>query len=56
MGLVRFRLVGTKNLRPEALLAEGRDLFAEELEKGADQKVAAKVVEITRTLLVARRP
>jgi len=55
-GSVTFRLVGTKNARPDTLLANGRDLFGAELaKKDKEQKVAEKVFEITRTVLMRRR-
>jgi 2-methylfumaryl-CoA hydratase len=48
---VTFRLVGTKNKKPAALLAEGADLFSPELGK-KDGRVAEKVFEIDRTVLM----
>jgi 2-methylfumaryl-CoA hydratase len=54
-GSVTFRVVGVKNVPTAALLADGADLFTPELGKDQD-KVPAKVVEITRTLLIRRRP
>lgn len=53
-GVVTLRVVGTKNQPPEALYGDGA-LFVPELDK-ADGKIAEKVVEITRRLLVRRRP
>ena len=55
---IRFRLVGTKNVKPAELLAQGADLFTSELEKKGPEakKVEAKVFEIDRTLLVRNRP
>lgn len=53
-GEVTFRLVATKNALPADIVATGKDLFAAELGKADDARVAEKVVEITRTLLVAR--
>ena len=52
---VRFRLVGTKNVRPSALLEGGADLFTAELGK-KEGKVAEKVFEIDRSVLMRRRP
>jgi len=56
---VTFRVVGTKNVRPAelvpALLAGGGDLFAPELGK-KEAKVAEKVFEIDRTVLMRKRP
>ena len=52
-GEVTMRLVGVKNVRPESILESGRDLFAAELGKDKDARVAQKVFEITRTVLVA---
>jgi 2-methylfumaryl-CoA hydratase len=52
---VTFRLVGLKNAKPEALLANGADLFTAELGKNAG-KVKEKVFEIDRTVLMRRRP
>lgn len=54
-GLVTLRIVGVKNVHPTALLSEGADLFTPEIKK-KDGKVAEKVVEITRTLLLRKRP
>lgn len=51
---VTFRLVGTKNVRPDALIARGGDLFGPELGK-KDGKVAEKVFEIDRSVLMRRR-
>ena len=53
-GLVTFRVVGTKNVPGSALL--DRDLFTAELNKDASAKVTAKVLEITRALLIRKRP
>jgi 2-methylfumaryl-CoA hydratase len=56
-GEITFRLVGTKNVPAAALLAKGADLFTPELEKkDAATKVKEKCVEITRTVLMRRRP
>jgi 2-methylfumaryl-CoA hydratase len=52
---VTFRLVGTKNVRPDALLAKGADLFGAELGK-KDGKVKEKVFEIDRTVLMLNKP
>jgi len=53
-GIVTLRVVGTKNTPPEALYAGGA-LFAPELDK-SEGKIAQKVVEITRKLLIRKRP
>jgi 2-methylfumaryl-CoA hydratase len=53
-GKVTLRVVGLKNTPARPLLDKGLDLFTPELGK-TDGKVAEKVVEITRTLLVRRR-
>jgi 2-methylfumaryl-CoA hydratase len=55
-GAVTFKLVGTKNAKPAALLDAGADLFADELAKGAADKVRDKVFEIERTVLMRKRP
>ena len=53
---VTFRLVGVKNRTSASAYAEHGDaLFADELSK-KDAKLKEKVVEITRTLFVRRRP
>ena len=53
---VTFRLVGVKNRTSASAYAEyGDALFADELSK-KDGKLKEKVVEITRTLYVRRRP
>ncbi len=53
---VVFRLVGVKNRTSASAYAEyGDALFADELSK-KEQKIKEKVVEITRTLYVRRRP
>jgi 2-methylfumaryl-CoA hydratase len=55
-GLVTFKLVGTKNTKPSALLDAGADLFSSELgKKSADSKVKEKVFEIERTVLMRKR-
>lgn len=54
-GAVTLRIVGLKNTPARPLLERGMDLFTPELGKTAG-KVTEKVVEITRTLLVRRRP
>ncbi|MCA9771074.1 MAG: MaoC family dehydratase [Myxococcales bacterium] len=56
LGIVTLRLVGTKNAKPVEVLAAGRDLFAPELKKAKDEKVKEKVFEITRKILVHKRP
>jgi 2-methylfumaryl-CoA hydratase len=56
-GEVTFRLVGTKNVPGARLLSSGADLFTPELEKkDAATKIKEKCVEITRTVLMRRRP
>ena len=50
-----LRVVGLKNTPARVLLERGADLFTPELGKTAG-RVPEKVVEITRTLLVCRRP
>jgi 2-methylfumaryl-CoA hydratase len=55
-GVVTFKLVGTKNVKPSALLDAGADLFSSELGKKApESKVKEKVFEIERTLLIRKR-
>jgi 2-methylfumaryl-CoA hydratase len=57
--IVKFRLVGTKNVKPAELLADprGADLFEAELgKKEPARKIDAKVFEIDRTLLIRNRP
>jgi 2-methylfumaryl-CoA hydratase len=46
-GIVRFKLVGVKNIRPSALINEGIDLF--------EDKFKQKVFEIERAVLLPRR-
>ncbi len=55
-GDVTFKLVGTKNVKPSALIDAGADLFADESGK-RDQaaRVKEKVFEIERTVLMRRR-
>jgi len=53
-GRVTFRVVGTKNVPGEDLLNE--DLFTPELGKDDSARIGAKVFEITRTLLLRKRP
>ncbi|MEM7447473.1 MAG: MaoC family dehydratase [Myxococcota bacterium] len=55
LGDVTMRLVGLKNTRPDQVLDEGLDLFAEELKKEKTDKIKSKVFEVTRTLRVLRR-
>ena len=52
-GEITFRVVGVKNTPARALLEAGEDLFAPEHGK-TSRKVEAKVVEITRRILVPR--
>ena len=54
-GSVTLRVVGTKNVPARPLLERTASLFEPELTK-AEGRVPEKVVEITRTLLVQRRP
>jgi len=54
-GAVTFKLVGTKNVKPSALLDRGVDLFADELGKDSAAKVKDKVFEIERTALMRRK-
>ncbi len=54
-GLVTLRVVGLRNVGALGLLERGADLFTPELGK-EDGRVPEKVVEVTRTLLVRRRP
>lgn len=53
-GEITFRVVGVKNTPARALLETGEDLFTPEHGKTSG-KVDAKVVEITRRVLVHRR-
>jgi 2-methylfumaryl-CoA hydratase len=53
-GIVTLRVVGTKN-RPGGELAKDPGFFTPELGK-TDAKVGDKVVEITRRLLIRKRP
>jgi len=55
--VVSFRLIGTKNVPGQKLLEAGIDLFTPELEKkDPATKVKEKCVEITRTVLMRKRP
>ena len=53
-GVLSLRVVGTKNKPAEELFLAG-DLFTPELEKTSG-KIAEKVVEISRELLIRKRP
>ena len=54
-GEVVFRVVGIKNVHPETLLSQGMDLFtAERAKSNKDDRVANKVVEITRRAIIRR--
>jgi len=55
-GEVTIRLVGVRNTHPAALLSEGKDLVGAELKKDKADKLKDKVFEITRKLLVLKRP
>lgn len=55
-GMVTFRIVGTRNVDGGTLLDRGADLFTPELEKEAAARVPEKVVELSRTVLMRRRP
>ena len=56
-GLVTFRLIGTKNVPGSKLLAAGADLFTPELDKkDPASKIKEKCVEISRTVLMRKRP
>ena len=53
---MKFKLVGTKNIKPSALLDAGADLFSSELtKKTPESKVKEKVFEIERSVLVRKR-
>ncbi len=54
-GILTVRVVGTKNQPGSALLERGADLFEPELAK-KDDKIREKVVEITRRVLIRKRP
>ncbi len=54
-GSVTLRIVALKNMPARPLLERGADLFTPELGK-TEGKVKEKVLEISRTLLVRRRP
>ena len=55
-GEVSVRTVGVKNVHPEDLVNDLRDLFTPEREKKEpDSKVPSKVVEITRNVMLRRR-
>jgi 2-methylfumaryl-CoA hydratase len=55
-GEVTFRLVGVKNNRPENLMESGHDLFTAEREKEKENRTPSKVFEITRRVLMLRKP
>ena len=56
-GVVSLRIVGVKNQTAiEAYAAHGDALFAPEQDKPAEQRLKNKVVEITRTLYIAKAP
>ncbi len=56
-GELKVRTVGVKNVHPEQLLNDGRDLFtAERSKEDKDARVAEKVVEITRDVIIRRHP
>ena len=55
-GAVTFRVVGVKNVHPRALLEQDVDLFTPEIKKDKERRVKHKVVEITRTVLLRKRP
>jgi 2-methylfumaryl-CoA hydratase len=54
-GVITYRIVGTKNRNGDALIAAGSSLFEPELSK-KDGKLPEKVVEITRKVLIRKRP
>jgi 2-methylfumaryl-CoA hydratase len=54
-GVITYRIVGTKNRPCGELLAGSSELFAPELSK-KEGKIMEKVVEITRKVLVRKRP
>lgn len=53
-GIVTFRVVGTKNATGDALFLGAGGLFTPELAK--EQKIPEKVVEITRKVLLRKKP
>ncbi|HEX6383478.1 MAG TPA: MaoC family dehydratase, partial [Anaerolineae bacterium] len=54
-GILSLQLIGVKNVSSqEALARYGRALFDKELDKPADQRIAEKVFEIERRLLVKK--
>lgn len=54
-GVLTWRVVGTKNRSCEALFDAPSGLFTAELAK-QDGRIAEKVLEITRKVLVSKRP
>lgn len=54
-GAIGLRIVGLKNVHPLQLLEAGADVFSPEMGK-QDGKIKDKVLEISRTLLVRKRP
>lgn len=54
-GIVTLRIVGIKNTSARVLIDRGDDLFTPELGKSST-RVPEKVVEITRSMLVRKRP
>lgn len=55
-GELTTRLVGLKNARPDHLIDAGLDLFEPERDRAPEARVPSKVLEITRTVLLPRRP
>ncbi len=55
-GAVTFRVIGVKNEHPRTLLEQGADLFSPERKKDKDNRIKLKVVEISRTVLMRKRP
>jgi len=55
-GALQTRLVALRNVRPEALITEVSDLFKPEHQKPKGQRLAQKALEVTRRVLVRRRP
>jgi len=55
-GEIKLRTVGVKNVHPEALVRGEKDLFTPERGKEKGARVPEKVVEITRDIMIRRRP
>jgi 2-methylfumaryl-CoA hydratase len=55
-GMVTFRVIGLKNHHPEEFLKKEADIFEPERTKVKGRELTSKILEVSRTLLIRKRP